>query len=202
MRTSDFSMQDATKALEAIPDALWPRILAAAEGDEAARLLLLGFGSSCTRFRGLSKKLLSFRMSACCADVSALRASFLKIDSLCVALGRADVLALGALDGIRRLHIVGGSRSWERPKQQMLSVKSLTLAGWRGNLEFLDAMPLLDELSIDKLDSGPTLWPIAGLLQLRVVTAEWRVARDIRYEGVVLPPDCTLWCGGSICPTG
>ena len=188
--------------MQAVPDVLWPQILAAAGGDEAARQLLLGFGSSCTRFRRLSKKLLSFGLSACCADVPALRASFSKIDSLRLALGRADVLVLGALDGIRRLHLVGGSRSWEAPKQQMLRLKSLTLAGWRGNLEFLDAMPLLEELSIDKLDSGPSLWPIARLLQLRVVTAEWRVARDIRYEGVVWPPDCTLWCGGSICPTG
>ena len=126
-----------------------------------------------------------------------------------------EILRLSLLDGIPSLHLDGPGNlrasescvqpalsGWEAPKQQMLRLKSLTLAGWRGNLEFLDAMPLLEELSIDKLDSGPSLSPIARLLQLRVVTAEWRVARDIRYEGVVWPPDCTLWCGGSICPTG
>jgi len=183
-------MKDAT-TIEAIPDVLWRQILAVG-GNKRPGQLLLGFGSSCARFRKLSQKLLSFRLSANCADLAALRASFEQIDSLRVALGPEDDLALGALDGIRKLHLVGGSGICELPAQQMLRVKSLTLSGWRGYLAFLDAMPLLEELSITKLNGDPTLWPMARLLRLRLVRAEWRVARGIRCEGVVLPPDCAI----------
>ena len=178
--------------LWAIPDVLWPQILDAAGGDEAARPLLLGLGSSTPRLRGLVKLLLSFRLSASGADVPAIRASFLKIDGPCVVLGREDELAWGALDGIRRLHVVGGSGAWRHPGQQLLHVRELAVTDWRGDLDFLDAMPLLEEFRIANLIGDPSTSPIARLLTLRVLTARYRVVRDMRHQGVVLRPDCTV----------
>ena len=180
--------------LLAIPEVLWPQILDAAGGDEAARPLLLGLGSSSTRLRGLAKLLLSFRLSAAAsgADVPAIRASSLKIDGLCVVLGREDELAWGALDGIRRLHVVGGSGAWRHPGQQLLHVRELAVTDWRGDLDFLDAMPLLEELRIANLIGDQSTSPIARLLTLRVLTARYRVVRDMTHQGVVLRPDCTV----------
>ena len=49
---------------EAIPEVLWGPILAAAGGDDAARPLLLGLGSSSRRYRGLVRRLLPFSWAA------------------------------------------------------------------------------------------------------------------------------------------
>jgi hypothetical protein len=68
----------------------------------------------------------------------------------------------------------------------------LAVTDWRGDLDFLDAMPLLEELRIAKLIGDQSTSPIARLLTLRGLTARYRVVRDMRHQGVVLRPDCTV----------
>ncbi len=87
-----------------IPEVLWGQILAAAGGDDAARQLLLGLGSSSRRYRGLVRRLLPFSLAVFDDDLSHCRALFPKIARLTV---RGDV-DFSVLDNIPTLHLFGG----------------------------------------------------------------------------------------------
>ena len=106
--------------LEAIPEVLWGPILAAAGGDDAARQLLLGLGSSSRRHRGLVRRLLPFSLAVFDDDVSHCRALFPKIARLTV---KGDV-DFSVLDNIPTLHLFGGI--WPAPYTRLASVTSLT----------------------------------------------------------------------------
>ena len=146
--------------MQAVSDVLWPQILDAVGGDEAARLLLLGLGSATTWLRALVKRLRSFRLELFAAEISACRASFRKIASLRVVTFAVDVVRLSLLNGIPSLHLDGPGNLRASFAQPSLSVTVLTLSGSTGDLEFLDAMPLLEELRIDGLERGSCLSPL------------------------------------------
>jgi hypothetical protein len=157
--------------LPAIPDALWPQILDAVGGDEAARPLLLGLGSSTPRLRALVKRLLSFRLQVAAPEVSACRTCFPEISMLRVVMVPGDVVGLSALNGIRSLHLDGAGRLRASSDHPSLSVTSLALSGSSVDLESLRHMPLLEVLSIDGLASGSSLSPLGALTRLRLLYA-------------------------------
>ena len=176
-----------------IPDVLWPQILDAAGGDEAARPLLLGLGSSTPRLRALVKRLLSFRLQVAAPEVSACRTCFPEISMLRVVMVPGDVVGLSALSGIRSLHLDGAAGSLRASlAQPSLSVTSLSLSGSSGDLESLRHMPLLEVLSIDGLASGSSLSPLGALTRLRLLFADNMDPLDLLALGGNVP--ATLLC--------
>ena len=178
--------------LLAIPEVLWPQILDAAGGDEAARLLLLGLGSSTPRLRALVKRLLSFRVQVAAPEVSACRTCFPEISMLRVVMVPGDVVRLSALNGIQSLHLDGAGSLRASFAQPSLSVTSLALSGTSGDLESLRHMPLLEVLSIDGLASGTSLSPLGALTRLRLLYADTMDPLDLLALGGNVP--ATLWC--------
>jgi hypothetical protein len=178
--------------LPAIPDALWPQILDAVGGDEAARPLLLGLGSSTPRLRALVKRLLSFRLQVAAPEVSACRTCFPEISMLRVVMVPGDVVGLSALNGIRSLHLDGAGSVRASSDHPSLSVTSLALSGSSVDLESLRHMPLLEVLSIDGLASGSSLSPLGALTRLRLLYAHNMDPLDLLALGGNVP--ATLLC--------
>jgi hypothetical protein len=173
--------------LEAIPEVLWGPILAAAGGDDAARQLLLGLGSSSRRHRGLVRRLLPFSLAVFDDDLSHCRALFPKIARLTV---KGDV-DFSVLDNIPTLHLLGGI--WPAPYTRLASVTSLTLTDWWSDLQFLREMPGLQTLQILGLTTTASTAPIASLERLRYLRCEGMMAEGVLALGVVgLPFECIL----------
>ena len=173
--------------MEAIPEVLWGPILAAAGGDDAARQLLLGLGSSSRRHRGLVRRLLPFSLAVFDEDVSHCRALFPKIARLTV---KGDV-DFSVLDNIPTLHLLGGI--WPAPCTRLASVTSLTLTDWWSDLQFLREMPGLQTLQILGLTTNASTLPIASLERLRYLRCEGMMAEGVLALGDLgLPLDCVL----------
>jgi hypothetical protein len=175
--------------MEAIPEVPWGPILAAAGGDDAARQLLLGLGSSSRRHRGLVRRLLPFSLTVFDEDVSHCRALFPKIARLTV---KGDV-EFSVLDNIPTLHLLGGI--WPAPYTRLASVTSLTLTDWWSDLQFLREMPGLQTLQILGLTTTASTAPIASLERLRYLRCEGMMAEGVlapRLGDSGLPFECIL----------
>jgi len=178
-----------SSSMQKFSDAIWSRVLGAADGKDAPRQLLLGLGSSSRAFRELLTRLLTFKLITYSGRVLAIRTAFPKIASL----GVLDADDVNGLDNIRSL-LLGGSVTLTAPAAPLLCVTSLRLWKWRDDLEILRRMPMLEVLSIMGLERRACTSPIAELTRLRHLSVQCMDARDVlALENVGgLPLGCAL----------